>query len=99
MKRVFSILAGLTFLVMTMAVSFAEDSAQAKDPTLCEKKRCEQFKCKGMMHAMMPKSLIETEDGGIVVMTGTRLIKFDKDLNLVREVPLPIDMEHMQKKR
>jgi hypothetical protein len=32
-----------------------------------------------------------------LVMTGTKLIKFDKDLNLIREVALPIDMESMQK--
>jgi hypothetical protein len=98
MKKVFSMLVGLTFIVVTMGFSFAEESAKSKDTSLCEKKRCAQQKCRGMMmHGMMPRSLVETKDGGIVVMTGNKLMKFDKDLNLVREVALPIDTEIVQR--
>ena len=45
---------------------------------------------KGKMMGMMHKdSMIATSDGGIVVMSGPRLIKYDGALNLVKEVELP----------
>jgi hypothetical protein len=53
----------------------------------------------GMMTgSMMEKSVAATGDGGIVVMAGNELIKYDKDLNLVKEVEVKMDMEGMQKK-
>jgi len=51
-----------------------------------------------MAGSMMTKSMVATEDEGIVVMAGEKLMKFDKDLNLVKETLLPIDTEAMQKK-
>lgn len=45
---------------------------------------------KGKMMGMMHKdSVVATSDGGVVVMAGPRLIKYDKDLNLIKEVELP----------
>ena len=45
---------------------------------------------KGKMGGMMNKdSVVATADGGVVVMQGPRLLKYDKDLNLVKEVELP----------
>ena len=51
----------------------------------------------GMMMKMMEKSVVATSDGGIVVVSATKLSKYDKDLNLVKEVDLKNDMEDMQK--
>ena len=51
----------------------------------------------GMMKAMMAKSLVATEDGGVVVMVGNKLLKYDKYLNLKKEVEIEIDMEGMHK--
>jgi hypothetical protein len=42
-------------------------------------------------------SLIATSDGGVVVLMGNKLIKYDKDLNLVKEVEIKIDWETMNK--
>ena len=45
---------------------------------------------KGKMMGMMHKdSMIATSDGGVIVMSGPRLIKYDSALNLVKEVELP----------
>jgi hypothetical protein len=56
---------------------------------------------KGMMcpmHCgMMMKKMIATSDGGVIVMAGKKLIKYDKDLNLVKEVEIKMDMEKMMK--
>ena len=50
-----------------------------------------------MMKSMMDRSVIATTDGGIVVVSGNKLTKYDKDLNVVKEVELKMDMEGMQK--
>lgn len=48
-----------------------------------------QGKGKKMMGMMHKDSLVATSDGGVVVLSGPRLIKFDKDLNVVKEVEMP----------
>ena len=50
-----------------------------------------------MMKGMMEKSMDATGDGGIVVLAGNRLMKYDKNLKLIKEVDIKIDMEAMQK--
>ncbi len=50
-----------------------------------------------MMPAMMQKSIVATEDGGVIVLVGNKLIKYDKDLNFVKEVEIKIDTEAMKK--
>ena len=51
-----------------------------------------------MMKNMMSKSIVETEDDGIVVMIGNKLFKYDKNLKLKNETEIEIDMEAMHKK-
>ena len=51
-----------------------------------------------MMKSMMEKSIVATSDGGVVVLAGNTLTKYDKDLNAVKEVEIKMDMEGMQKK-
>ena len=51
----------------------------------------------GMMKSMMDKSMVLTSDGGVIVLSGNKLTKYDKDLNVVKEVELKADMEGMQK--
>ena len=36
----------------------------------------------------VPKSMIGTPDGGVIVLAGNRLLKYDKDLNLLKEVEI-----------
>lgn len=50
-----------------------------------------------MMKSMMKRDIIATSDGGIIVVLGNKLTKYDKDLNVVKEVELKIDTEGMQK--
>lgn len=46
-------------------------------------------KGKMMGMGMMQNSVVATSDGGIIILQGPRLIKYDKDLTLVKEVELP----------
>ncbi len=57
---------------------------------------------KGMMgrdqmgKGMMSKSMVATQDGGVVVMIGNRLYKFDQNLNLKKETEITVDYEGMK---
>ncbi len=50
-----------------------------------------------MMKMMMEKSVTPTSDGGVVVVAGNKITKYDKDLNLVNEAEIKMDMEAMGK--
>ena len=50
-----------------------------------------------MMKMMMEKSVVATEDGGVVVVAGNKITKYDKDLNVVKEAEIKMDMEAMEK--
>jgi len=49
-----------------------------------------------MMKSMMERSMIATNDGGVVVMVGNALYKYDKNLKLLGEAQIKIDMEKMR---
>jgi hypothetical protein len=51
-----------------------------------------------MCQGMMQKDIVATSDGGAIVMVDNKLLKYDKNLNLVKEVELKIDMKAMQDK-
>lgn len=51
--------------------------------------------CGTMMSSMMGHCMVPSGDGGVIVMMGDKLQKYDRDLNLVKEVQVAIDMEHM----
>lgn len=51
-----------------------------------------------MCQGVMQKDVVATSDGGAIVMVDNKLLKYDKDLNLVKEVELKIDMKAMQDK-
>jgi hypothetical protein len=49
-----------------------------------------------MGKGMMSKSMVATQDGGVVVMIGNRLYKFDQNLNLKKETEITVDYEGMK---
>jgi hypothetical protein len=48
-----------------------------------------------MQGMMMKKEMVAASDGGVIVMVGNKLMKYDKDLDLKKEVELKIDAEAM----
>ncbi len=55
------------------------------------------------LHMMLAKSLTNTQivagdDGEVIVMAGLKLMKYDKDLELIKAVDLEIDIEAARKK-
>ena len=49
-----------------------------------------------MMRSMMDKSIVASNDGGVILLTGNKLIKYDKNLNIVKEAEIPVDAEGMK---
>ncbi|MBN1353374.1 MAG: hypothetical protein JW994_01720 [Candidatus Omnitrophica bacterium] len=44
------------------------------------------------MMNMIGAKIVATEDGGIVILVGNKLIKYDKELNLVKETEVKVDV-------
>jgi hypothetical protein len=53
--------------------------------------------CGMMMHCMTLKNLAATSDGGVVVTMGNKVMKYDRNLTLEKEMEIPIDTTQMQK--
>lgn len=51
-----------------------------------------------MMASMMQRAIAATPDGGIVVLVGNTLMKYDSALNLVKETEIKVDEQAMQQK-
>jgi hypothetical protein len=60
--------------------------------------KMEQCPVMSMMMGAKHKSVVATSDGGVVIVMGNRVIKYDKDLNLVKEVEIKVDLEALHKK-
>ncbi len=79
-------------MISCSGLIFAEDSQGAGNDSQQSPGggRPDMGKMSPMMMQMMRKdSMVATSDGGIVVMAGPRLIKYDKDMTLVKEVEMP----------
>jgi len=56
---------------------------------------------KGMMNGMpmsgmMGKSMVATQDGGVVIMIGNKLYKYDQKLKLEKETEIPVDYKGLK---
>ncbi len=92
MKKILFVLLAALVCMSFLSVSFARDMDEKK----WDKKDHGCSMCP--MHKMMMggKELITTQDGGVVLMMGNKLIKYDASMNLVKEVEIKMDMEAMK---
>lgn len=82
----------MSALVLPSGLALAQESGMKKEGMMDK-----GMMGMGMMMKMMEKSAIATSDGGIVLVSVDKLSKYDKDLNLVKEIELKSDMAAMQK--
>ena len=83
------LLAAFAFLATAQGKGWFEKSSPEKSET--EKGKPKMGMChmhKMMCEHMMKKEIVSTGDGGVIIMTCGRLYKYDKDLNLVKDVEL-----------
>jgi len=93
----------LIFAVIALAFSsvivFADEPQENKEPVAQEKAAAKQANQERMgamamqMMGSMQRQMVATSDGGVIVLAGGKLLKYDKDLNLVREVDLKTNVE------
>jgi hypothetical protein len=50
-----------------------------------------------MLSMMMPKQMVASNDGGVIVLAGKNLYKYDKNLVLVKEAEIKVDAAAMKK--
>jgi hypothetical protein len=50
-----------------------------------------------MMHFMKPSTAFSTQDGGFVVIMGNKIMKYDKNVDLKKEVEIKVDTTAMKK--
>lgn len=108
MKRIGSIVLVCLLVVGVSTWAIAQEAKagagekEMKQGAMMEKgmmehgKMMERCKMTGMC-PMMHLSLVATSDGGVIVLAGNKLQKFDKDLMLQKEVEIKMDMESMKK--
>ncbi|MBF0532932.1 MAG: hypothetical protein HQL23_07555 [Candidatus Omnitrophica bacterium] len=108
MRKEYLTFIGAVLFIGTVLVSlaFAQEmnGMMGKDMVKSDKMAQKEMMGKCAMHGrmmpgMMAKSLTATADGGVIVSVGNKLIKYDKDLNVVKEVEIKIDMEGLRKHR
>ncbi|MDP2911391.1 MAG: hypothetical protein Q8N76_03560 [Candidatus Omnitrophota bacterium] len=93
MKKILFVFLAAVVCLSLVSVSFAGDRDEKKG----DKKdgmNCPMCHMGKMM--MGGKELLATQDGGVVLMMGNKLIKYDSQLNLVKETEIKIDMEAMK---
>ncbi|MGD9015021.1 MAG: hypothetical protein PVI33_03250 [Candidatus Omnitrophota bacterium] len=101
MRRVEILVILIVALLGCGRLALAQEAEQVQGASMYKaiKKDEVQKHHKGSMikEMLMKKHMVALEDGGIVVMVGNKLIKYDKDLNLMKEVELEMDFEAMHK--
>lgn len=81
--------------VIAFAQGFDEKNQTVMDEKTKEK-QMERERMGGMIMQMMgqmQKQMVATSDGGFVVLVSNKLLKYDKDLNLVKEAELKTGAE------
>lgn len=95
MKKIIFVVVLVAFFMATSVISYAQE----KGPMMGKEKKDSMKGMHGMMmKKMMIKEIVATGDGGVIVFVGNKLMKYDKDLNLIKEVEIQVDMEAMMKK-
>jgi Na+/H+ antiporter NhaB len=91
----------MAFAIAFSAIAFAQEAEEVSNPTTEKEMKAAKMKKHHMygmmMKKMMEKQMVATKDGGVVVMVGKKLFKYDRNLNLVKEVELNIDYKAMKR--
>lgn len=97
MKKIISLIMVLSLLIALPV--FAEEMKKEEMPGMAMGKSMEMpMPGMGKMCCpMMGKAqMVATDEGGVIVFAGHRLMKYDADLNLVKEVEVKMPMTGMQ---
>lgn len=100
MKRTAFVVVLMLLVLATSCVSFAQEPGEMKGQMMSKGMKGGMMEIQpGLsMMKMMGGQMVATKDGGVIVMMGKKLLKYDKDLNLKKEVEIKVDLEQMHEK-
>ena len=83
----------LALIVVSSLISLPVFAAEMQDqdaPPGMPEKHMEKMKGKGMcdLPMMGKSSMVATDEGGVIVLLGNKLMRYDADLNLEKEVEI-----------
>lgn len=79
-------------VIFLFGVTAIAQSPQAQETDTSRLGRCPMMG----MGMVMPRIVANLPDGSILVQSGQKLIKYDQNLNLVKEVTVPVDTASMK---
>ena len=96
MKKIILAVLALSFLISVPA--FAEEMKKEEMPGMPMDKPMAGMGKMGCL--MMSKAqMVATDEGGVIVLVGPKLMKYDADLNLIKEVEIKMPMPPMSGKQ
>jgi hypothetical protein len=87
----------ISIILMTQSFAYAQGPQKMMGKKSTKPGMMGMYPGMGMKKWMMGGQMVATKDGGVIVMMGNQLLKYDKDLNLQKEVEIKMDMEKMEK--
>ena len=94
MKKIILALVALSFLIS--ASVFAEDTKKDEVPVMSKSMGVKVSGMEKMCCSMMAKpQMVATDEGGVIVLAGNKLMKYNADLDLVKEVEVKMPMGPM----
>jgi len=99
MSKVKVLVLVIVSIMLYSIAAFAQDSDEKNQPVAEEKTQEKQManeQIGNLITQIMSgnqKQMVATNDGGVIVMAGNKLLKYDKDLNLVKEAELKTRVE------
>ena len=102
MKKIIFMFLAAAVCMSFLSVSFAGDMGGKRGDKKWDKKECKEGMGCPMCHMnksmmMGERKLVATQDGGAILIIGNKLIKYDAQMNIVKEVEIKMDMEAMKK--
>ncbi len=83
-------------VLIASGISFAQEGGQMCGPMGGQQQDQQQMQGGGMMQRPSPQ-MVYTGDGGVIILMGNKLQKYDKDLKLVKEVELKMEKREQPK--
>ncbi|MDD5045113.1 MAG: hypothetical protein PHH69_03715 [Candidatus Omnitrophica bacterium] len=81
-------------IMFCSVVAFAQAPVEQNQTVAGEKAAAKQMDTARMggmamqMMGAMQKQMVATNDGGVIILAGNKLLKYDKDLNLIKEAEI-----------
>jgi len=80
--------------LLIMAPAFAKEMKKEEMPVMSMEKSA-AMPMPGMGAMMAKTQMVATDEGGVIVLAGNKLMKYDADLNLVKEAEVKMPMPSM----